>query len=100
MLLRDDKKGYASVIVKRIKGIPDYESMKSDNEKQQAPSLYGKKAEPEYEEKEMTKDFESGLDMASDKLMEAAAARNSRAFKTHLKSFIKMAMGDEDQYKD
>lgn len=97
MILKDDRKGCASIILRRLKGQPSYNEMKDTNETKMNPALYGEKPEPEYEEKPLTSSSEDGMDRVAESLMEAFQSKNASSIKANLMSMMKMMMDQEKE---
>lgn len=83
----DEKKRGAvvSIIMKKLKGSGDYDSMKEEVMK---PKKMEDGAEVEYSE--------NGYDSAVEEMMSALEAKNSKGFKSALKSFITLCMNEQN----
>ncbi len=83
----DEKKRGAvvSIIMKKLKGSNDYDSMKEEVMK---PKKMEDGAEVEYSE--------NGYDSAVEEMMSALEAKNSKGFKSALKAFITLCMNEQN----
>jgi len=92
MLMKDEgrKKGMVALILKKMSGGSSYDKMKEDNENiserlEEKPMKDG--AEQEYS---------MGLDSASEEMVRAFEAKDPKALKVALKSFIEMCLHEQD----
>lgn len=88
MLLKDDKKRMVTIILKRLKGSDDFDTMRSSNE--------------EYSEAPISKDGAEldntdALSTASEKAMEAIESKDAKSFKNAIKEMISLCM---EEYSD
>jgi hypothetical protein len=78
-----NKGGIAAEIMKKMKGSPSYEDMKSENEEFTS-------SKPE----EVEKDHSNGYDACCEEMMEAVKSSDNSKFKSALKSFVEMMMNE------
>ena len=86
--MKDDKKGVAALIISKMKGGGDIDSMKAHNEKMTQATT--NEAGDEV-------DSEPGLSAAADEIVNAVKSGNSKGLKTALKAFVRMAVESEDK---
>lgn len=88
MFFKDDKKqkGVVSIIVKKMKGGDTYENMKSYNEGVNGASE--------------NNDYGPGYESAASEMMSAVEAKDVKAFKNALFSFVEMALCELEEKED
>lgn len=88
MLLKDDKKGLVTIIMKKMKEHSIAPSMSSE-QAMEKPMLDGAE-----------QDYEAGHDACCEDMMKAFKSGDSRLLKKSLKSFISMVLDERDLEQD
>jgi len=80
MALWDEKKGAAALIMRRMRGSNDYESLKSSNEEmRQVPVKDGAEVQAQ-----------SGCEMAAEEMMRAVETKDTGKFKRALDAYLEL----------
>jgi hypothetical protein len=85
MLLKDDKKGLVTIIMKRMKGHGDM-SPSFASEAQEVKTSEGAE-----------QDYESGYDSCCNEMISAFKSGDSQKLKNSLRSFISMVIDEQDE---
>lgn len=75
----------AQVLIRKMKGKEDYESLKDHNEQNAGKEMMVEKPRVE-------KNYDSGMDQAVEGMMQAAEKKDAESFKQSLKSFVGMML--------
>ena len=86
MLLKDDKKGLVTIIMKKMRGHGDMSPSFSSEEAKESPMKDG-----------AYQDNESGYDSCCNDMMSAFKEGDSQKLKRSLKSFISMVLDEENE---
>lgn len=86
--LKNRDRGVAQIIIRRLSGYDDYESMKHANAEGPDKLLYAKKP---------MSDCDGGMDQCCHDMISAFEQKDSKMLKHALKSFIKMALQEHEQ---
>jgi len=89
MLLKDNKKGLVTLIMKRMKGGGDM-----------SPSFGSEMPEKSKMKDGAEMDNETGYDACCEGMIEAVKSGDSKKFKSQLKSFVSMMMDEYEQNED
>lgn len=89
MLLKDDKKGLVTIIMKKMKGHGDM-----------SPSFSSEMPQEQKMKDGAYQDNDSGYDYCCQDMMEAFKSGDSQKLKKSLKSFISMVLDEEESQED
>lgn len=97
MGLFDDRRGAATLIIRRMKGSDDFNNLRADKvmaEKSQAEEML---ETPQHEGAEL--DTETGCDMAAAEMMSAMRSGDAKKFRRALEAFLELKDMLEDSSK-